>query len=126
MLLSTSGTNSKCSTRSIIIYIIYIYIYLYSNSGYINLDNFFELIKENESSIVAPFLERLYKIIERTGENIENRERNNLRDDSLICFEEFLSALSTFCLFSKDQLITCIFYLSNHYLIYLISPFSCL
>jgi hypothetical protein len=61
------------------------------------LDNLFALVDEKHNSIVAPYLERLYSLIDK-------------KDDTLIAFDEFVSAVSAFCLFSKDQMVTCKFF----------------
>jgi len=36
-----------------------------SNEGYINLDDLYRLLEERPNSIVAPYLERLYELIEK-------------------------------------------------------------
>lgn len=65
------------------------------NTGYISIDQLFTYIDERNYSIVAPYLERFFDLIDRS-----NRDR-------IATFEELLPALAAFCLFSKDEMITC-------------------
>ena len=63
-------------------------------SGYISIGQLFNYLDERNYSIVAPYLERFFDLIDR--EFIEK-----------VNFDEFLPALVSFCLFSKDEMITC-------------------
>lgn len=65
---------------------------------YIVLDQLFTYISERPYSIIAPYMERFYELIDKL-------------DLDRVIFEEFLSALVAFCLFSKDEMITCKYYL---------------
>lgn len=65
-------------------------------SGYISIGALFSYLNERSYSIVAPYLERFFDLIDR--EFIER-----------VSYEELLPALVTFSLFSKDEMITCKF-----------------
>jgi Ca2+-binding EF-hand superfamily protein len=60
-------------------------------TGYINLDAIYQLINEEPTSVVAPFIERFFSQIKK-----EYPDR--------ISFIEFLPAVSAFCLFTKSQI----------------------
>eukprot|EP00347_Sterkiella_histriomuscorum_P006285 403353352 len=67
-----------------------------ANIGYVTIGSIFGYLDERNYSIVAPYLERFFDLIDR-----EHIERVN--------YEEFLPALVSFCLFSKDEMITFVF-----------------
>ncbi|CDW80386.1 ef hand family protein [Stylonychia lemnae] len=64
--------------------------------NYISIGQLFSYLDERHYSIVAPYLERFFDLIDR--EFIEK-----------VNFDEFLPALVSFCLFSKDEMITFVF-----------------
>lgn len=76
--------------------------------GYIVLDQLFIYIHERPYSIIAPYMERFFELIDKL-------------DLDRVTFEELLGALVAFCLFSKDEMITC-----THYLFILIVVFNML
>jgi hypothetical protein len=51
-------------------------------------------MSEREYSIIAPYVERFFELIDRVNLHIVN-------------FYEFLPALVAFCLFSRDEMIQC-------------------
>ena len=61
---------------------------------YITIGQLFAYLNERNHSIISPYLERFFELIDR--EYIEK-----------VSFEEFLPAVVSFCLFSKDEMITC-------------------
>ena len=65
-----------------------------SNRGYISIGQLFTHLSERSYSIVAPYLERLFDLIDR--EEVDK-----------CTFEELLPALVSFCLFSKDEMVNC-------------------
>jgi Ca2+-binding EF-hand superfamily protein len=68
-----------------------------AESGYINLEDLYLLIKESpNSSIVAPFLDRFFILIEK-----EYKDK--------ICFEELIPNLVSYCLFSLYQIVEYVF-----------------
>ena len=69
------------------------------NTGYITIGQLFTYLSERQYSIVAPYLERFFDLIDK--EHIEK-----------VNYEEFLPAIVSFCLFSKDEMITCKIYVS--------------
>lgn len=64
------------------------------NLGYITIGQIFGYLNERSYSIIGPYLERFFELIDR--EYIEK-----------VSYEEFLPALVSFNLFSKDETITC-------------------
>ena len=64
------------------------------NTGYLTIGHLFSYMNERNYSIVAPYLERFFDLVDK--EHIEK-----------VSFEEFLPPCVTFCLFSKDEMITC-------------------
>lgn len=64
-------------------------------TGYINLDSIYTIIGE-EVGIISPYLERLFSLIKK-----QHVEKVN--------FLEFLPVLSTFCLYTRQQLISFVF-----------------
>lgn len=64
------------------------------NTGFITIGDIFSYLSEREYSIVGPFLERFFELIDK--EFVEK-----------VSFDEFLPPCVTFCLFSKDEMITC-------------------
>lgn len=64
-------------------------------TGYINLDNIYSLIGE-EVGIISPYLERFFSLIKKQHVDKAN-------------FLEFLPVLATFCLYTRQQLISFVF-----------------
>lgn len=64
------------------------------NTGTINRNDITLYVDERNYSIIAPFIERFFDLIEK-----EDNER--------ITFEEFFPAIVSFCLFTKDEMVTC-------------------
>ena len=64
-------------------------------TGYINLDNIYTLIGE-EVGIISPYLERFFSLIKKQHVDKAN-------------FLEFLPVLATFCLYTRQQLISFVF-----------------
>jgi len=64
-------------------------------TGYINLDNIYYMINE-EVGIISPYLERLFSLIKKQHVDKAN-------------FLEFLPVLCTFCLYTRQQLISFVF-----------------
>jgi len=69
-------------------------------TGYINLDNLYYLLGE-EIGIISPYLERFFSLIQK-----QNPDKAN--------FLEFLPVLATFCLFTKEQIVSFVFSLLDH------------
>ncbi len=66
------------------------------NEGSINLDSLYSMFSERSTSIIAPYLERFYELIDKK------------RPDQ-IRFDEFLISISAFCLFSRDEMVMFVF-----------------
>ncbi len=65
-------------------------------SGYINLDSFFIFIEEELSSIISPYLERFFFLIEK-------------EDIDKITFIEWLPAICVFCLYTSEKIFQFVF-----------------
>lgn len=65
-------------------------------TGYINLDSFFIFIEEELSSIISPYLERFFFLIEK-------------EDIDKITFIEWLPAISVFCLYTSERILQFVF-----------------
>ena len=65
-------------------------------TGYINLDSFFIFIEEELSSIISPYLERFFFLIEK-------------EDIDKITFIEWLPAICVFCLYTSERIIQFVF-----------------
>lgn len=65
-------------------------------TGYINLDSLYGLIEEELSSIISPYLERLFLLIEK-----ENQDK--------ITFIEWLPPTAVFCLYTSEKIIGFVF-----------------
>lgn len=65
-------------------------------TGYINLDNLYSLIQEELSSVISPYLERLFLLIEK-----ENQDK--------ITFIEWLPPTAVFCLYTSEKIIEFVF-----------------
>ena len=65
-------------------------------TGYINLDSVYGLIQEELSSIISPYLERLFLLIEK-----ENYDK--------ITFLEWLPPTAVFCLYTSEKIIEFVF-----------------
>lgn len=68
----------------------------HNGTGYISQKNFFELLDEEDNSVVSPFIEYLFQLIEK---EIEQK----------VSFSEWLPAISLFCLYTKDGIISYVF-----------------
>ena len=66
------------------------------NDGYINLDDLYVMFQEHANSIIAPYLERFYDLIDKV-------------EPDKVYFEEFLEAAAAFCLFTKDEMVIFVF-----------------
>lgn len=67
-------------------------------SGYITQANFFEFMDEELDSVVSPYVEYLFQLIEK---EIENK----------VSFSEWLPAISLYCLYSNDSIVSFVFQL---------------
>ena len=65
-------------------------------TGFITLDDLFSFITEELTSIVYPYLERFFLLIDK-----ENAEK--------VTFIEWLPAVSVFCLYTKEKIIRFVF-----------------
>lgn len=65
-------------------------------TGYINLDSFFIFIEEELSSIISPYLERFFFLIEK-------------EDIDKITFIEWLPAICVFCLYTSERILQFVF-----------------
>ena len=65
-------------------------------TGYINLDSLYGLIQEELSSIISPYLERLFLLIDK-----ENQDK--------ITFIEWLPPTAVFCLYTSEKIIEFVF-----------------
>ena len=68
----------------------------FQGTGYINLDSLYGLIEEELSSIISPYLERLFLLIEK-----ENQDK--------ITFIEWLPPTTVFCLYTSEKIIEFVF-----------------
>ena len=66
------------------------------NTGTITLHDLLIYIDERSYSIIGPFSERFFDLIEK-------------EDMNRVTFEEFFPALVSFSLFTKDEMVTCKF-----------------
>ena len=65
-------------------------------TGYIEQKNLFDFLDEDLNSILSPYIEYLFQLIEK---EVEGK----------ISFSEWLPAISLYCLYSKDSIIGFVF-----------------
>lgn len=68
----------------------------YKNRGFINLNHLINYMSEKSYSVVAPFVERFFELIDKAASDN-------------CTFEEFFPALCTFVLLKKQEIIAFIF-----------------
>ena len=67
-----------------------------SCTGYIKVEDMFRFLREELTSIIAPYLIYMFSLIEKEMDNSVN-------------FFEWLPAVSVYCLYSKDQIVNYVF-----------------
>ncbi|CAD8200509.1 unnamed protein product (macronuclear) [Paramecium tetraurelia] len=65
-------------------------------TGYISQQNFFEFLDEEFNSVVSPYIEYLFQLIEK---EVEQK----------VSFSEWLPAISLYCLYTKDSVVAYVF-----------------
>ena len=66
------------------------------NRGHVNLNHLMVYIQEQKYSVVSPFLERFFKLVDKADPNV-------------VTFDEFLPACCAFALFTRPEMIAFIF-----------------
>ncbi|KAL4434591.1 hypothetical protein ABPG74_007375 [Tetrahymena malaccensis] len=65
-------------------------------NGYISEDSMFEFVQEEKTSVLSPYITKLFQLIEK---EIPDR----------VCFIEWVPAICAFCLFTHEQIIKFVF-----------------
>jgi len=65
-------------------------------TGCISIENIFSFLEEELNSIISPYLEHLFQLIDK-------------ETDDKITFPEWLPAVSLYCLYSREQVIGFVF-----------------
>ena len=73
------------------------------NRGYITIVHLMDALNERTYSILAPFIERFYELIDK-----DDKEKKN------VTFDEFLPAICAFALFTRQEMIAFIFGMLDH------------
>ncbi len=65
-------------------------------NGYVNIENLYSFLNEELNSVISPYLEYFFQLIDKEA-------------DDKITFTEWLPAISVFCLYQQDSVISFIF-----------------